>query len=650
MKRSVFGLYVLFLLSSAGAAEAGWSSFGLVPFSGASDLLQNCVVPDGSGGAFVVGTTPNPYQPGSRMIVVQRVADDGSLLWPNPIEAVVASGGKQFADAVPDGVGGIIVVWKNAVTLGYAYAQHVDADGDVLWGVSGIQVTDENAAVSVASDGSGGAIVGYYSSTAGQIRAVRFGSTGTVLWTKPVAATVSASEWAPRLIADGAGGAYAAWMYNDAIDDIHGQHIDGNGDRLWGTTGVVVFDGNVEKRFPDIAAVAGGGMIAVWADYRNGLISRPFMQRIDAAGLRAWDPNGIPIPGANGTNDPVIVNDDGGGWVASWIDWLAGEITVFAQRVDLDGNALWTPGGVAVVAGGDWKRVMADGQGGVLFAARSSNPSLGGVISAQRVDLSGTALWDGDRIVFTGVPSNEGRPGLAITESGFAFASVDGPGGRVQRLDLMIGAFGSPEPTGVAAADNPYDQGGEVLVQWLASDLDLRPNTTVTHYTVWRSPAGAGAWTQVGTQPARYAASHSLLVPTPEDGTPYDWRVRTNTADANMWWDSDAATAASEAPAVTGVPLPSLARLEVGANTPNPFASVTTLRIGLPQAGAVSIEVFDVAGRRVASRREAGGAGWNAIPFDGRGDSGRALASGVYFYRVTTAAGETVTRKLVIQR
>lgn len=68
---------------------------------------------------------------------------------------------------------------------------------------------------------------------------------------------------------------------------------------------------------------------------------------------------------------------------------------------------------------------------------------------------------------------------------------------------------------------------------------------------------------------------------------------------------------------------------------PNPFSDRTALHIDLPLPGAVTMEVFDVLGRRVA------------VPFDGRLAAGprqvpvdaSALAPGVYLYRVTTADG-----------
>jgi hypothetical protein len=83
---------------------------------------------------------------------------------------------------------------------------------------------------------------------------------------------------------------------------------------------------------------------------------------------------------------------------------------------------------------------------------------------------------------------------------------------------------------------------------------------------------------------------------------------------------------------------------------PNPFNPVCTIRYETPVAGVVSLRVFDVTGSLVRTLVD----GWrepgvyNEI-WDGKGDDGNALPSGVYFYSIK--AGEFgVTRKIVLLR
>lgn len=85
-------------------------------------------------------------------------------------------------------------------------------------------------------------------------------------------------------------------------------------------------------------------------------------------------------------------------------------------------------------------------------------------------------------------------------------------------------------------------------------------------------------------------------------------------------------------------------------NYPNPFNAGTVLSVSLPADGMVSIEIFDVLGRCV--RRLDGGilpAGEHRIPFDGHGDVGRPLASGMYVARVSVGE-RVVMRKIALVR
>jgi hypothetical protein len=110
---------------------------------------------------------------------------------------------------------------------------------------------------------------------------------------------------------------------------------------------------------------------------------------------------------------------------------------------------------------------------------------------------------------------------------------------------------------------------------------------------------------------------------------------------ANGAWGNPNASGVGDTPARSAL---------VARNYPNPFGAGTDLEIELPATANVSIDVYDVAGRRVNDLAPGRlPAGWTRIPFRGRDDSGRELASGVYFYRVTAGAS-TITRKMVIER
>ena len=84
-------------------------------------------------------------------------------------------------------------------------------------------------------------------------------------------------------------------------------------------------------------------------------------------------------------------------------------------------------------------------------------------------------------------------------------------------------------------------------------------------------------------------------------------------------------------------------------NYPNPFNSSTVIRFALPQAENVELAVYNLAGQKVATLVEGvREAGVYTVRWDGRDESGRELASGVYLYRLRAGQGQVETRKLLL--
>ncbi len=68
------------------------------------------------------------------------------------------------------------------------------------------------------------------------------------------------------------------------------------------------------------------------------------------------------------------------------------------------------------------------------------------------------------------------------------------------------------------------------------------------------------------------------------------------------------------------------------ANAPNPFQGETVLRFDLPRTTQVDLSVYDAQGRRVRTLVDRQiDPGFHSVPWDGRDEHGRELASGVYF-------------------
>ena len=80
---------------------------------------------------------------------------------------------------------------------------------------------------------------------------------------------------------------------------------------------------------------------------------------------------------------------------------------------------------------------------------------------------------------------------------------------------------------------------------------------------------------------------------------------------------------------------PSLRHLMLLQNYPNPFNPTTTISYTIPKACLVTLKVYDVLGKEVATLvKEEKPAGNYKVEFDARSYGGSNLPSGVYFYRL----------------
>lgn len=83
---------------------------------------------------------------------------------------------------------------------------------------------------------------------------------------------------------------------------------------------------------------------------------------------------------------------------------------------------------------------------------------------------------------------------------------------------------------------------------------------------------------------------------------------------------------------------------------PNPFQSLTSLRLLVPQASHVRVSVHDIEGRSVATLADAGyAAGSYTISWDGTDDQGRRLPAGLYFVAARSGADRTTRRLLLVR-
>lgn len=85
-------------------------------------------------------------------------------------------------------------------------------------------------------------------------------------------------------------------------------------------------------------------------------------------------------------------------------------------------------------------------------------------------------------------------------------------------------------------------------------------------------------------------------------------------------------------------------------NYPNPFNPETTIRFSLKDAGKVRISVYNLKGQMVKKvlERELD-SGYHSVVWDGRDERGKAVASGIYFYRMENGSF-VANRKMMLMK
>ena len=88
--------------------------------------------------------------------------------------------------------------------------------------------------------------------------------------------------------------------------------------------------------------------------------------------------------------------------------------------------------------------------------------------------------------------------------------------------------------------------------------------------------------------------------------------------------------------------------VSLGQNVPNPFNSSTEISFSLPADADVTLEVFDLNGKKVRTLADGRfSAGAHTIAWNGKDDSGKDVPGGVYFYKLSTDSA-TRTRRMVL--
>jgi|GEM_PF-3584605 len=221
--------------------------------------------------------------------------------------------------------------------------------------------------------------------------------------------TAIEDQYAPKVMADGAGGAMLVWCDSRTgiINEwsLYAQRLNASGIPLWNPDGleICMTTGELDYAWP--VSDGAGGMIIAWPDFSSGE-GDIYAQRVDGSGNILWQSGGVAVCTADGTQTNLdMISDGAGGAILVWMDNRADDVTswdIYAQRIDDSGNILWDPAGIEICTYINYQRyarLVSDNSNGVIITWQDDR---GGVanIFAQRVDSAGSVLWniDGNQV------------------------------------------------------------------------------------------------------------------------------------------------------------------------------------------------------------------------------------------------------------
>ena len=168
------------------------------------------------------------YNVNSYDIFLQKINTNGVIVWANDVKVNATDTGDQTNPALAlDSSGNIYLAWQDSRSgLSRIYMQKFDSDGNRLWGVDDILVSED---------------------------------------------TPSGNQQNPKIILDQSGNIYFAWQDSRNGDsDIYIQKVDSDGNVIWPDDIRVNAETLGDQRNPDLLINQAGNLVVTWQDNKTG--------------------------------------------------------------------------------------------------------------------------------------------------------------------------------------------------------------------------------------------------------------------------------------------------------------------------------------------------------------------------------------------
>ena len=474
----------------------------------------------------------------------------------------------------------------------------------------------------------------------------------------------------PVLAPDGSGGVYVAWAEQADDGDMSAWLLrvrsDGRPSGSWPDSGVRVSGISPAILYPALARGSHGAMVA-WLEARDSS-SWIRLSAIDGRGrlLRGWPAEGLTIGRSMKPGDAVGLASDGeeGGFV-TWTemrDRLSDVKMSYVSRPDAAVKN-WTVISEAVPPTAtlvdDHPELVADGRGGAVAVwtdeRNESKQALALMdVFAQRVSSSGVPSWatSGQGHPIAAGPGYQLDPHVVSDGMGGAYFAwdEDGPGTTDQGRLLHLDSAGRPAPgwptsgisLGVEVSNLFSDLDGGVFVTWMDSSAAYLQRFESRWNPGLSRPAAFSLGPPAGRQKVRVAADgRGGAFLAWEEQIQGKTEVQIQHVSLGAWVASGSLPPAGAEPKAIA--------FAVHPIFPNPARTQCRIAFDLPYQTRVSIDVFDITGRRVARLAEGRGfeAGLQSLAWDLMDRQGRRVPAGIYLVRVDAGRNHTVSRVVV---
>jgi hypothetical protein len=298
------------------------------------------MIPDGKDGAIVAWQDDRDVL-SLLDIYGQRVSGKGGLLWGKKGKIIISANGEQIEQAIiPDGSGGAFLAWtdyRRGDRNPDIYAQRIGEKGKAFWDEEGVLVCgapDVQRTPKLIANGEGEIIVAWTDRGGGSydIYAQRVDKTGKTVWMRdgiPIN-QISRTQQNPKF----GNQSVLVWEdYRFGNWDIFCAAVDSSGKLLWGEKGVPIALIPQTQYAPQIISWKNGSVIIAWEDYRSAKHYELYIQKLDKNGNPVWSENGLKILSKDGGRVPLLLAtySDNSLYIF-WEDYTGGGKAIYGQR------------------------------------------------------------------------------------------------------------------------------------------------------------------------------------------------------------------------------------------------------------------------------------------------------------------------------